>query len=610
MNKRNAIIKILVGSTAIGGLAYAIAGLSLAQTAIVAVTTIVITAVLFLSEKTSPQSDTSVATEEKEENEPIDALRQEIKILKKKYDEAEQKAIKFEREMKATELFLASMSHELRTPLNGVIGLTEVLDNTELDEEQKEFVSLIRESSNNLRVIVDDILDITKINAGKMELEHIPFNIFTKIESSVALFASRMEDKKINLNLFTDPNLPKELIGDPTRFSQVIINLVSNALKFTKRGGRIDVTATCIETKDNNVTLKVSVKDNGIGMTPEQQKKIFEAFTQADASTTRKSGGTGLGLTISSKIVKLMGGVLEVESEEGKGSDFYFTVTLPIAKNATYYPAHIYGNTYVGYLKCDDNLDDLTDEITGKYIKHFGAAYVVFHSTEKIKELSVDTLIVDQSCLETHTLETLSSLAPNIVLYTSGTRQNAFEEESEYFDEIIFKPLTLDKTEKVLELFASKTETPVAQPQEETHKSKKPLPEIKRTKSLDDLYILVAEDNPINQKLIRVVLEQIGTHAVIVKNGLEAVEARKAQNFDLIFMDIQMPRMGGVEATREILNFEKEHDLKHIPIIALTANALNGDKQRYIEEGMDDYTTKPLKIDAIKKILEKYCDIG
>ena len=516
--------------------------------------------------------------------------------------EAEARAKKFEHEMKATELFLASMSHELRTPLNGIIGLTEVLDGTDLDDEQKEFVSLIRESSNNLRVIVDDILDVTKINAGKMELEHIPFNIFTKIEASVALFASRMEDKEITLNLFTDPTLPKELVGDPTRFSQVIINLVSNALKFTPRGGHIDVSATKTEEKNGNVTFKVSVKDNGIGMTPEQQQKIFEAFTQADASTTRKSGGTGLGLTISSKIVSLMGSKLEVISEKDKGSEFYFVLTMPKAELSSHYPSMIHPGAHVSLLRCSDNPHDAISQIAGTYFKYFGTSFATYDTIDALRESNPDIVIVEDACLQNDTIEALSSLGAHSVLYTSGTRQNQFADEAEYFDEIVFKPLTLDKTEKILSLLK---QTPV----ETTHKGETPADTAEHKKSLDEIYILVAEDNPINQKLISVVLEKLGPHVVIVSNGLEAVEARKAQNFDLIFMDIQMPRMGGVEATHEILRFEKEHNLKHIPIIALTANALSGDREKYINEGMDGYTTKPLKIDAIRKILEEYCDI-
>jgi len=406
-----------------------------------------------------------------------DISDEKYQLLEKKFKSISEKADKLEIENKTTELFLASMSHELRTPLNGIIGLTEVLDDTVLTEEQKEFVSLIRESSNNLRVIVNDILDVSKMNAGKMELESITFDLFTKIEASVGIFKSKINDKEIGLNISIDPMIPRQVIGDPTRLSQVIINLVSNALKFTARGGKIDVLAEYIDQKNDEVTFKVSVSDSGIGLTQEQQKKIFEAYSQATASTTRKSGGTGLGLMISSKIMKSMDTELKVESEEGEGATFFFVLTMKVDTES-------------------------------------------FVPVEK-KEVEV----------------------------------------------------------------------------------------VEETQGFDDIHVLVAEDNPINQKLIKIVLENFGLNVTLAANGQEAYEARMNGTYNMIFMDIQMPVMGGVESTHSIIEYEKEHNIDHIPIIALTANALPGDREKYISEGMDDYATKPLDVKVLEKLITQYCNI-
>ncbi len=414
-----------------------------------------------------------------QQSEESDIFNEEYKLLEKKFNHITQKADKQELENKTTELFLASMSHEIRTPLNGIIGLTEVLDDTVLTQEQKEFVLLIRESSNNLRVIVNDILDVSKMNAGKMELESIEFDLFTKIETSVGIFKSKINNKEISLNIFIDPMIPRQVIGDPTRLSQVIMNLVSNALKFTARGGKIDVLAEYIDQKNDEITFKVSVSDSGIGLTPEQQENIFEAYSQATVSTTRKSGGTGLGLMISSKIIKSMDSVLEVESEEGKGATFFFVITLKV--------------------------------------------------------------------------DIKPSVAPVV----------------------------------------EKEEVQV----------------VKKTQSFDDIHVLVAEDNPINQKLIKVVLENLGLTVTLTANGQEAYDARMVGQYDMIFMDIQMPVMGGVESTHLILEYEKEHGEEHIPIIALTANALPGDREKYIAEGMDDYATKPLEIKILENLIRHYCNV-
>jgi hypothetical protein len=400
------------------------------------------------------------------------------RLLEKKFKAISEKAEMLEHEIKSTELFLASMSHEIRTPLNGIIGMTEVLDEMSLSQEQKEYVSIIRESSNNLRVIVNDVLDVSKLNAGKMELESIPFDLFTKIEASVGIFKPKIDEKEITLEFFTDPMIPRQVIGDPTRLSQVIINLVSNALKFTDQGGKIDVSAEYIDQENDEVTFKVSVSDSGIGLTQEQQEKIFEAYSQATASTARKSGGTGLGLTISNKIMNAMGTELEVESEEGEGATFFFVITM-----------------------------------------------------------KVDT-------------------QPSIPV-----------------------------EEKEVEV-------------------------VEKSQNLEDIHVLVAEDNPINQKLIKIVLENFGLNVTLTSNGQEAYEARINNRYDLIFMDIQMPVMGGVESTHSILEYEKENGEAHIPIIALTANALPGDKEKYMSEGMDDYATKPLDVKIIEKLIRQYCNIN
>ena len=438
---------------------------------------------------------------------PLIDNNEEYRLLEKKFKAVSDKADKLEIEKKTTELFLASMSHEIRTPLNGIIGLTDVLDDTPLTSDQKDFVSMIRESSNNLRVIVNDILDVSKMNAGKMELESIPFDLSTKIAASAGIFAPKIEEKGISLHVNTDTKIPKELMGDPTRLSQVLLNLVSNALKFTERGGKIDVLSEYIEQSKDKVTFKVSVRDSGIGMSKAQQEKIFEAYSQATLSTTRKSGGTGLGLMISTKIINSMGGKLEVESEEGKGSTFYFVITLKVAEPSI--------------------LQSPSDDIS--------------------------------------------------VAVESPEEERPKEEKA--------------KVKSTAE--------------------KKPFPEEITTdiekKTLDAPQVLVAEDNPINQKLIKIVLERFGLEVTLANNGEEALNARKEKNYDLIFMDIQMPVMGGVDSTHHILEYEKENSLSHIPIVALTANALPGDREKYMAEGMDEYATKPLDLKVIEKLVAEYC---
>jgi len=540
---------------------------------------------------------------EKVETSSSDVWEEKYHLLEKKYKSVLSKAEKLEKENKTTELFLASMSHEIRTPLNGIVGLTELLDGTELTSEQKEFVSMIRESSHNLNIIVNDILDVSKINAGKMELEHIPFDLFGKIEASVGVFIPKIEEKGIVLNLFTDPKIPHQVVGDPTRFSQVIINLVSNAVKFTERGGKIDVFAQYVKEKEDAITFKISVSDSGIGLTKEQQARIFEAYSQAEASTTRKAGGTGLGLTISSKIIKSMGSELHVQSKEGEGASFFFTLTLPKAKEQTKERVPVSGHLKVGLISLKPHPKSRWSKILQIYIEYYGAEFQHYQDIESLRLHCPDILLIDESAMDVETLKRFEDLSCKRVLMALSTQSSALAKDTRLFDEVVYMPVSFEKISKILQL--KKTEGSLA-----ASKTVEQQQEIdKETKSFKDIHVLVAEDNPINQKLIKVVLENFGLTVTMASNGEEALEYFKKEKFDIIFMDIQMPVMGGVEATKHILAYEKANGVEHTPIVALTANALSGDKEKYMAEGMDDYATKPLNIKVIETLVSKYCEV-
>lgn len=510
------------------------------------------------------------------------------------------KAKSLEGESKATGMFLASMSHEIRTPLNGIVGLTELLDGTKLNEEQKEFVSMVRASSEHLNEIVNDVLDLSKMNAEKMELESIPFNVFKKIETSVGMFVTKMDAKGIELGLYIDPKIPQILIGDPTRLSQVVTNLVSNAVKFTNKDGKITIVAEYVKKTGDDVTFKVSVKDSGIGMTKAQQNKIFEAYGQADASTTRKSGGTGLGLTISSRLVKAMGGELKVESEMGEGTTFFFTVTLKREKVSEEKKYPKFEKMKVGMLFNESMTHSELEKTLKKYVHFLGATFKRYDAEgvlqiKAIHELP-DVLIIDHHYFtDNQKLEKYVALDCKSVLVTSGNLKSSLDRAQLTFDETLYAPATLEKVIRILSTTKDEGE-PASN-------------KVQVTPVFEDINVLVAEDNTINQKLIRIVLENFGVNVTIASDGQEAFELRKIGNYDMIFMDIQMPVLSGIEATKKILEFEKESGQHHVPIIALTANALPGDREKYMSEGMDNYTTKPLQTDKIKTLIEEYAPV-
>jgi len=502
-------------------------------------------------------------------------------------------------------LFLANMSHEIRTPLNGIVGFTELLKSTDIDEEQKEFINIIEKSSENLLTIINNILDLSKIESNKTELDIIVFDPIIEFENAIETYGIRASEKSIELDFFLDPAINKKLLGDSVKIKEVLINLLSNAIKFTDLGGKIKVEIRKVSTIDNQTELSFSIEDNGVGMTKEQQLNVFTAFTQADVSITRKYGGTGLGLTISTKFLELMDAELKLESEKEKGTRFFFNLTLEeVLEETELSMATDIGNQRI--CKFNYELPVQQDIYLDEYLKYYNVETSLFKNMSDLKKCNEDNKLtgiwIDVDNSDDEYLKNIYKLNENkVVLLSSFSNRSRLEKLGINVAKILYKPLT--PTKIIQGLNSTSFEKP-KETKKVTVNSSSPFKNIQFHGK-----ILVAEDNFINQKLVKQILVRYGVEVELANNGLEAFEKRKSSDYDLIFMDIQMPVMDGIEATHEIINYEVEEKLKHIPIIALTANALNGDKERFLEEGLDEYIPKPIETNELLYILKKFLKV-
>ena len=499
---------------------------------------------------------------------------------------------------KAKDQFLANMSHEIRTPLNGIIGFTQLLKKTPVNQEQEEFISIIETSSESLLSIINDILDISKINAEKMEIEEISFNLNEKIESVIEILSAKAEAKNIVLSLYIDPSISPYRVGDPTRLAQVIMNLIGNAIKFTPEFGQI---SCIIQAADEN-KLMFKVQDTGIGISQENQTKIFKAFSQADTSTVRKFGGTGLGLTISSMIVKLMDGKLELQSTKGKGSTFFFTI--PLQKDHKQYNSTLnsFSGTKVSFVVFDKTKLQDNHLFMQSYLEKLGCEFSFINYNEltliTAKTQFPHIFIFNHFELiqnKDKTLgQTINSSKINTVLITNNTLKKELASNMFTFNSILTFSFNLDKIVRILNENIQQT---ISNNQTDF---------LNKEIKFENLKILVAEDDIINQKLIKTVLTNLNIDVTITSNGIDAYEAYMNHSFNLIFTDIIMPKMNGLELAKKVREYEKEHILPLIPIVALTGQKLHAIKKEYLEAGINDYMLKPLSLKELKRLLVEY----